>query len=432
MTHAWLAGDHYKWRAMRTHGIPERLITGEADDREKFDAWARTIPYCIGNPLYHWTHLELKRIFGKHVLLSPESAEGIYTDCNDLLAKEEFRVRSLLARMNVRTLCTTDDPGDSLESHKKLGADGSFPIRVVPTFRPDFLRMIHMPVIWNDRIDKLEEVAGTRIAGIVSFIEAIRKRHDYFHDHGCRISDHAIETPSAEPCTEKGIDRIFRKARQRKTVSPEYFRAFQTHVLRELAKMDAEKGWTMQLHIGALRNANTRMYKALGPDSGFDSISDSAIAAPLARFLDSIELENALPRTVLYSLDPTKNETIATMLGNFQDGSQRGKIQFGPAWWFNDQKDGMERHLVALSGLGLLSAFIGMSTDSRSFLSFPRHEYFRRILCNTIGTWVEKGELPADLVFLGKIVEDICYNNALRYFNIGRKYQESDEKGKSR
>ncbi len=430
ISYAWLGGDHYKWRAMRTHGINERYVTGDADDREKFDAWARTIPYCIGNPLYHWTHLELARIFGMaDVVFSPESAGEVYARCNEMLATDDFRARSLLEKMKVRIVCTTDNPEDSLESHRKLEADSSFGIRVVPTFRSDFLRILHLPAVWNERLSKLEEATGAAIGGIGAFMEAVKKRHDFFHENGCRVSDHAIEVPSWEQCTEKDADAVFRKMREKKPISAQEYGQFQTCVLRELVRLDSAKGWTTQLHIGALRNNNTLMFEKLGPDTGYDSISDAPVARSLSRFLDSLAKEGLLPRTVLYTLDPSKNETIATMLGNFQDGSERGKMQFGPAWWFNDQKDGMERHIDALASLGMLSVFIGMNTDSRSFLSFPRHEYFRRILCNRIGTWVENGELPNDIAFLGKIVEDVCYNNAFNYFKIDLKNKTETKKG---
>jgi len=420
ITQAWLSGDHYKWRAMRTHGISEQLITGNASDREKFDAWARTMPYCIGNPLYHWTHLELARLFHKpETLLSPHSADEIYQHCNSLLGTDDFSVRSILSRMKVVLLCTTDDPVDSLEFHMKLGQDQENPIRVLPTFRPDKARAVALTDDYNEWIDKLEHATHIRITGSELLVEALLKRHNYFHEAGCRISDHAMEVPFAETYTDKEVDAIFKKSRKHQTVSCEEAAQFQTFILYECAKMDAEKEWTMQLHIGALRNNNSRRFNELGSDTGFDSISDAPIARPLARFLDSLAKENTLPRTILYALDPAKNETIATMLGNFQDGSQKGKMQFGAAWWFNDQKDGIERHLTALSGLGLLSGFVGMSTDSRSFLSFPRHEYFRRILCNMVGTMIAKGELPADFPLIGKIIEDISFTNSKNYLKIG-------------
>lgn len=419
LTHVWLAGDHYKWRAMRANGVKEYYITGEASNWEKFQAWAGVVPDTIRNPLYHWTHLELKRYFGiTGKTLSLDTAKAIYKQCNEMLAAEDFRARGLMQKMNVKVVCTTDDPLDSLEHHQRIAADDTFSIKVLPTFRPDKVMAIEDVAAYRVYMETLEEVSDTDIIDYDSMLMAVGKRHAYFHHHGCRLSDHGLETAYADDFTEKEIRRIFDNVRLGKTPTADEVRKFKSALMLEFAYLDHDKGWTQQLHLGALRNNNTRMFEQLGPDTGFDSIGDLDVARPLSRFLDRLNKTDQLPKTIIYNLNPCDNEVIATMIGNFQDGSVPGKMQFGSGWWFLDQKDGMERQMNALSNLGLLSRFVGMLTDSRSFLSYPRHEYFRRILCNLIGTDVEHGELPEDLEHLGKIVQDICYSNAVAYFGI--------------
>lgn len=425
LTQAWLYGDHYKWRAMRANGIPENYITGNATDAEKFEKWAETVPYTIRNPLYHWTHLELRRYFGITELLSrvtpastgASSIHDIYEKTSALLRTNEFSVRSLIDRMNVKVICTTDDPVDSLEPHKKIAASG-WPVRVLPAWRPDRAMAIENPAAWNEYLDKLSEASGIEIPGFNELMEALQRRHDFFHSIGCRLSDHGLNTFYAEPYSYHDIDKIFKSVRLGNQVSETQIRQFKSAMLYELAVMDHEKGWVQQFHIGAMRNTNTRMTGLIGPDSGFDSIGDEPVAGPMARFFNHLELEGKLTKTILYNLNPRDNEVMATIIGNYQDGSAPGKMQWGSGWWFLDQKDGMEKQLNTLSNMGLLSRFVGMLTDSRSFLSFPRHEYFRRILCNLIGRDVENGELPNDREWLGKVVENICYNNARDYFRL--------------
>lgn len=419
LTRIWLEGDHYKWRAMRAFGIEERLITGDASDYEKFVAWARMVPYTIRNPLYHWTHMELKNPFGiTDRLLGAETAREIYDRCNELLQTEGFRARTLMLKNDVRVVCTTDDPADSLEYHQAIRDDPVFSIKVLPAFRPDKALAVDKPALFNGWIEKLAEASGLEIKDFSSFLEAIKKRHDFFHRAGCRISDHGLEAPYAEDYTEHALASIFKTVRGGGRLEAGEILKFKSAVLFELALMNADKGWTQQLHLGALRNNNSRMFQRLGPDSGFDSSGDFELARPLVRFLDRLDSRNKLAKTILYPINPRDFEMVAAIIGSFQEGTVRGKMQLGSAWWFNDQKDGMERHLNAFSNIGLLSTFIGMLTDSRSFLSYPRHEYFRRLLCNLIGTEVENGELPADTAFLGKIVQDICYTNAENYFGI--------------
>lgn len=419
LAHIWLAGDHYKWRAMRANGVAEHLITGDADDWEKFQAWADTVPYTIRNPLYHWTHLELKRFFWiKGKLLSPETAREIYDQCTALLQREEFRARRLMERMNVKIVCTTDDPVDSLEYHRQIQQESGFDIKVLPTFRPDKAMAVESPENFRAYLEKLAEAADVDITNFSTFLEAIRARLQFFHEVGCRISDHAVIVPPAADFTETEVAAIFDKVRGGSLLDSGEVEKFRSAVMYALGQMYHEHGWAMQIHIGALRSNNTRMFTQLGTDTGFDSMADLPIAAPLARFLDRLDINDTLPKTILYSLNPCDNDVIASMIGNFQDGNTPGKMQFGSGWWFNDQKNGMIRQMEALSNSGLLSRFVGMLTDSRSFLSYPRHEYFRRILCNLIGTDVEHGELPDDLEHLGKIVQDICYNNAVKYFGI--------------
>jgi len=417
LTQIWLYGDHYKWRAMRTNGIDEKYITGNTSDYEKFEKWAATVPYCLCNPLYHWTALELKRYFGIDKLLAPDTAKEIYEKAGKLLKSPEYSCRNLLRKMNVKVVCTTDDPADTLEHHIKLKEDG-FEIKVLPTWRPDKGMATENIERLNNWIDKIAELADIDIKDFGSYIQAIKKRRDFFHEVGCRIGDHGIETVYAEDYTHNEITNIFEKIRCSKGLDKTEQLKFKSAMMVEFAVMDADVGWTRQLHLGALRNNNTKMFEAVGPDTGYDSIGDFEIARPLAKFLDRLNSMNKLPKTIIYNLNPRDNEVIATMIGNFQDGSVPAKLQFGSAWWFLDQKDGMEKHINALSNTGLLSRFIGMLTDSRSFMSYPRHEYFRRILCNILGSDIETGQLPNDIDLSGKMVEGICYNNAKHYFGI--------------
>jgi glucuronate isomerase len=419
LTQIWLGGDHYKWRAMRTNGVDERYITGDASDAEKFMEWAKTVPYTVRNPLYHWTHLELRRPFGIiDQVLGPDTAAAIYDHCNQLLQTPAFRARGIMEQMNVKVVCTTDDPIDSLEYHKQISSDPGFKIKVLPAFRPDKAMAVENAAAFKAYVDKLAAVTGMELNNFAAFLTAIRKRHAFFHDMGCRLSDHALEFPYADDYTDYEIQTIFNQVRLGNELNRQEVLKFKAAMMYEFAVMNQEKGWTTQLHIGALRNNNTRLMRRLGPDTGFDSVADYQIAAPLSRYLDRLDREDKLAKTIIYTLNPKDNETIATIIGCFQDGSIAGKIQFGSAWWFQDQKDGMTRQLEALSQMGLLSRFVGMLTDSRSFLSYPRHEYFRRILCNMLGTDVENGELPNDHKWLGKIVQDISFNNAANYFGI--------------
>ncbi len=417
ITQVWLYGDHYKWRAMRTNGVDERYCTGDASDWEKFEKWAQTIPFCLRNPLYHWTHMELKRPFGISKLLSTQTAKEIYDKCNELLKSEKFSARGIMRQMNVKIVCTTNDPIDDLHYHKKIAADG-FEIKVYPAWRPDKGMAAENIGALNEWIDRLQAAADVEIKNFDSYLEAIRKRHDYFHANNCRLSDHGIETAYAEDYTDREIEKIFAEILKGKDLNIKEILKFKSAMMYEFGLMDAEKGWTQQLHLGALLNNNSRLFKMLGPDTGFDSIGDFEIAKPLAKFLNRLDLQNKLPKTILYNLNPRDNELMATMIGNFQDGSVPGKMQIGSGWWFLDQKDGMEKQITALSNLGLLSRFVGMLTDSRSFLSYPRHEYFRRILCNILGSDAENGLVPKDLELLGQMVEDICYNNAKNYFGM--------------
>lgn len=415
----WLHGDHYKWRAMRTNGIDERYCTGDASDWEKFAKWAETVPKCLRNPLYHWTHLELKRPFGiGDRLLNPETAKSIWDDCNDLLHRPEFSVRGIMEQMQVRVVCTTDDPVDSLEHHQAIAADG-WSIQVRPTWRPDKGMAIDDPAAFNAWCDRLAAAANVEIRDYASYMEALRRRHDVFHAAGCRLSDHGLDTVFAEDFTERDAAATFAKVRAGQRPSAEESARFKSAMLHEWALMDHAKGWVQQFHIGALRNNNSRLFGKLGPDKGFDSIGDASYAAPLARFLDRLDRDDRLAKTILYNLNPKDNEVLGTMIGNFQDGTVPGKLQFGSGWWFLDQKDGMEKQLEALSNLSLLSRFVGMLTDSRSFLSYTRHEYFRRILCAKLGDEMERGLIPDDVELVGNMVADICYRNAAGYFDFG-------------
>jgi glucuronate isomerase len=417
MAEIWLSGDHYKWRAMRANGVPERLCTGDASDWEKFLAWAETVPKTLRNPLYHWTHLELNRPFGiRDRLLCPETARGIWEACNARLAEDGFTCRGIMRQMDVVLVCTTDDPADDLAAHMALAADHTFPIRVLPTFRPDKAVAAESPAALNAWLDRLGAAARIEVRDFSSYLDALRQRHEFFHSCGCRLSDHGLETMCAEDYTEAEIRGIFARLRAGKSVAPDDVVKFKSAMLYEFAVLDCAKGWTQQFHLGALRNNNSRMFQAIGPDAGFDSIGDARIARPLARFLDRLDREGRLAKTILYNLNPADNEVLATMIGNFQDGSVPGKMQLGSGWWFLDQKDGMERQMLSLSNQGLLSRFVGMVTDSRSFLSYTRHEYFRRVLCNLLGTEMEQGLLPNDFDLIGGLVRDVCFYNAARYF----------------
>ncbi len=414
----WLEGDHYKWRAMRTNGIAEKYCTGkETSDWEKFEQWAATVPYTMRNPLYHWTHLELKRAFGVDKLLNPSTAKEIYDECTAKLRTPEYSARGLMKKFRVEVVCTTDDPIDSLEHHLALKEEG-FEIKVLPTWRPDKAMAVEDPVAYRAYVEKLSEVSGVGISRFSDLIEALRVRHDFFASVGCKLSDHGVEEFYAEPYTQADIDQIFNKVYGGNELSKEEVLKFKSAMLHEGAVMDWEKGWTQQFHYGAIRNNNTRLFNRVGPDTGFDSIGDFNVAKAMSRFFDQLDRENKLAKTIIYNLNPKDNDMVATMIGNFQDGSVAGKMQFGSGWWFLDQKTGMEAQMNSLSNLGLLSRFVGMLTDSRSFLSYPRHEYFRRILCNLVGNDVEQGLLPAsEMPFLGEMIENISYENAKRYFD---------------
>jgi glucuronate isomerase len=417
LTQIWLNGDHYKWRAMRSNGVPERYCTGDATDWEKFEMWASTVPYTLRNPLYHWTHLELKDPFGvRDKLLNPATAREIYDHCNRKLAQDDFTTQGLLKHFNVLVVCSTDDPVDSLDAHQKHAANAGATTKLLPTWRPDKAMAVADLDTWNVWVDKLQAVSGVDIGSFENLLAALAKRQDFFHQVGCRVSDHGLDQICAAPYTARQIQVIFAKARAKQSLSPVEESQFRSAMLYEFAVMDHARGWTQQFHLGAMRNNSTRMMRSLGPDTGFDSIGDYPQATALSRLLDRLDSTNQLCKTILYNLNPADNEVIATMLGNFQDGSCPGKIQFGSAWWFMDQKDGMERQLNALSSLGLLSRFVGMLTDSRSFLSYSRHEYFRRLLCNLLGQDVERGLIPHDMELLGNMVRDICFRNARAYF----------------
>ena len=413
----WLEGDHYKWRAMRANGIDERFITGkDTSDWEKFEKWAETVPYTLRNPLYHWTHLELKTAFGINKILKPETAKEIYSHCTALLQTPEYSARGLMRKYNVKVVCTTDDPVSLLEHHIALKNEG-FEIKVLPTWRPDKAMAVENPADFCAYLEKLSNASGVSISRFDDLLQALQVRHDFFASVGCKLSDHGTEEFYAEDYTQSEINAIFNKVYGGTSLTPEEIRKFQSAMMYEGAKMDWEKGWVQQFHYGALRNTNVRMIKQLGADTGYDSIGDWNVAKNLSKFLNRLEAEQKLTKTILYNLNPRDNEMIATMIGNFQDGSVAGKIQFGSGWWFLDQKQGMEAQLNSLSAQGLLSRFVGMLTDSRSFLSYPRHEYFRRILCNLIGNDIENGLLPAsELDFIGQMVENISYYNARDFF----------------
>ena len=412
----WLAGDHYKWRAMRANGVPERFITGDATDWEKFLAYALTVPRTLRNPLYHWTHLELQRFFGIRKPLNERTAREIWDEANERLAMPELSVQGILKANNVAALCTTDDPADPLPHHGALLSNLKFTTRVFPTFRPDGAMIPDQPAKFKAWIARLEATTGEDCSAWHGFRKALDTRHEEFHNMGCRLSDHGLEMALAEPCSEKEAAQIYARAMQDGAATPEETLKFGSHMMVVFGQMDAERGWAKQLHLGALRNVNTRMAAQIGKDAGFDTIGTYAHAAPLARYMDTLDMQGKLPKMIIYNLNPADNYVFACMIGNFQGGGTPGKIQFGSGWWFLDQKEGMEWQINALSSLGLLSRFIGMLTDSRSFLSFTRHEYFRRILCNMLGTDVVRGELPADMELLGGMVRDICFRNAQMFF----------------
>lgn len=417
ITQVWLYGDHYKWRAMRTAGVPEDKITGNASDLDKFRAWAKVVPKTLGNPLFHWTHLELLRYFDVSDLLNPKSADSIWEKCNELLSQPELSTRGIINKMNVQVVCTTDDPVDSLEYHKKIAADASVSFKMLPAFRPDKAMAIDNPELFTGWLQKLSQASGIDISSYDKLLEALQIRHDYFHENGCRLSDHGLEKIYDEEASLSDVQNIFAKAISGKEITPVELKKYQSALLLEFARMDHDSGWVQQFHLGAIRNVNSKMYRKLGPDTGYDSMGDFSQISTLARFLDRLNSEDKLAKTILYNVNPNDNPLFATMIGNFQDGITPGKMQFGSAWWFLDQKDGIEKQLNSLANMGLLSHFVGMLTDSRSFLSYPRHEYFRRVLCNILGTQIEKGLLPDDLDLVGSMVSDISYNNARTYFD---------------
>src|SRR5690554_669930 len=419
ITELWLGGDHYKWRLLRANGVDEKFITGNATDWEKFEKWAATIPYTMRNPMYHWTHLELKRVFGIDDLLNPDTAREIYDRANEMLQKPEYSARGLMKKFNVEVVCTTDDPLDSLEYHKQIKESG-FEVKVLPTWRPDKSMAVENVDNFREYVEKLSTITGINITTFDSYSLAISKRHDYFQANGCKLADHGIDNFFSERCTLDEASAIFDKIYNRKEILTDLqVLKFKSMMLHENAILNHSKGWVQQFHYGAIRNNNTSMFNKLGADAGFDSMNDvSYVAKNMSRFFDNLELDNKLSKSIVYNLNPNDNYLVASMIANFQDGTVPGKIQFGSGWWFLDQKDGMEDQMNILSSQGLLSRFVGMLTDSRSFVSYPRHEYFRRILCNLIGNDVEAGLLPdSEIEFLGKMVGNICYNNAKEYFN---------------
>ena len=414
ITNGWIQGDHYKWRAMRTLGIDEQFITGNGSDKDKFLSWAKTVPYTMRNPLYHWTHLELARYFDIYDLLNEKTAEKIYYEVSEKITSKEFSTRNLLKKANTELVCTTDDPIDSLEFHQQMNKN-PFHTKVSTAFRPDKAILISNED-YNKYIDELGNVAGVVINTYSDLCDALKKRIQFFNENGCKLSDHGLDQIYFENFTESEINAIFKKKRENQTITPEEELKFKSAILLFLCEIYHELGWVQQFHLGALRNNNTRMHRILGPDTGWDSIGDYPQAQKLSSFLNALDSKDKLCKTIIYNLNPADNEVMATMIGNFNDGSVKGKVQLGSGWWFLDQKDGMTKQLNALSNMGLISCFIGMLTDSRSFLSFPRHEYFRRILCNLLGDEIQRGELPADMEWIGKVVSDISYNNAKEYF----------------
>ena len=413
----WLRGDHYKWRAMRAAGIDEELCTGAASPEEKFHAWARTVPQTVRNPLFHWTHLELKRYFDIDDLLNETTAQSIWARANERLAGDELSACGILKKFNVRAVCTTDDPTANLEEHGRI-ADSDLATRVYPTFRPDAALLVDYPDVWNSWVDRLASIVGVEIRGLQSLLDALANRHAAFHATGCRLSDHGLPYCYADDCTETQAKAIFDEARRGQAATPEQHARFASYLMFFFGQLDAEKGWTKQLHLGPQRSNNTRLFERLGPDIGCDSIGDWPQAEPLIRYLDRLDREETLPKTIVYNINPADNYVFATVLGSFQDGRVAGKMQFGSGWWHLDQKDGIEWQLNTVSSVGLLPRFIGMLTDSRSFMSFPRHEYFRRLLCNLVGRDVETGALPRDFNLIGGMIRDICYQNAKDYLGL--------------
>lgn len=417
ISEVWLGGDHYKWRALRANGVDERFVTGDAGDWDKFQKWAETIQYTMRNPLYHWTHLELQRYFGISEVLNPSSAKKIYDQCNAMLKQKEFSVRGLLNQMNVEVLCTTDDPIDDLRWHKAIAEDKSFKVKVYPSWRPDKVMMIDGGDTFRDYIKRLGEVAGVQIKNFADLLTALSRRQEHFAAHGCKVADHGFNDFPDKDFTESGLETIFAKALKGEAVTADEAAMYKSGMIFNLAKMNNKMGWAQQFHIGAIRNNNRKLFKKLGPDVGCDSMADDKVAAGLSRILGKLDEENSLTRTVVYNLNPKDSEVLMSMVYNFNDGSVPGKMQYGAAWWFLDQLEGMRQQLEILSHGGLLSRFVGMLTDSRSFLSFPRHEYFRRILCNELGNDLKRGLLPKEeMPFIGKMTADICYNNAKEYF----------------
>lgn len=417
LSEIWLEGDHYKWRAMRANGVAERYCAGAADPYEKLLAWAATVPRCLRNPLYHWTHLELKRYFGIDQLLDEHSAPSIWKRANEILATDQLTAQGILGQFQVRALCTTDDPADDLKAHASL-ASSKLKTRVYPTFRPDAALDVHLPEVFNKWVDRLGAVADVEVAKLGDLLEALRKRHQHFHQMGCRLSDHGLPYCYVQFCAERDAAAIFERARSGHEVTASEQEQFASYLMLFFGHLDAERGWTKQLHLGALRNVNTRARKTLGPNTGFDSIGEWPQAQNVGTYLDRLDAENALPSVILYNSNAADNYVFATMAGNFQSGNVPGRVRFGGAWWFLDQKDGIESQLNALSNVGLLSSFIGMVTDSRSFMSYPRHEYFRRVLCNLLGGDIEKGEIPADKRQVGEMIGNICFANAKRYLSL--------------
>lgn len=413
----WLEGDHYKWRAMRANGIPEQLITGNADPYDKFVAWAKTVPFTLRNPLYHWTHLEMLRYFGIDELLIERNAKSVWDRANEQLAGEELTAHGILNKFQVRAVCTTDDPVDDLAHHKSIAASG-LATKVLPAYRPDKALSVNDPAVFNAWTAKLEAAANVSIENFQCFLDALASRHDFFHQMGGRLSDHGLNSAFGEPCSHAEAAQIFERARSGQPAVPSEHAHFSAFLMVFFGQLDAAKGWTKQLHLGALRGSNTKMVAKLGPDTGFDSIGDFPQISNLAKYLDALERAGSMPRMILYNLNPADNYAIATLVGNFQDGSVAGKMQFGSGWWFLDQKEAMEWQMNALSNCGLLSRFVGMLTDSRSFLSYPRHEYFRRTLANLLGRDMESGELPADMEMVGGMLRNICYANAENYFQL--------------
>jgi glucuronate isomerase len=418
ITQIWLYGDHYKWRAMRTNGVTEKFCTGDASDFEKFQSWAATLETCYRNPLYHWSHLELTRYFGITELLGAANARDVYDRANAKISEPGFSTRGLILASNVKVVCTTDDPIDDLRWHRKIREDG-FPVKVLPAWRPDKAMSVDNPAAFATYVRQLAEAASQKISDFDAFLDALQKRHDFFHAEGCRLSDHGIEKFHAADFTRANVAGLFARVMRGESLDADGIEQFKSCMMHHFGVMDHAKGWVQQYHYGALRNNNTRLFRQLGPDTGFDSIGDFTVGKDLSKFLNRLDLNNQLAPTILYNLNPRDNHLLGTMIGNFQDGSRPGKMQHGSGWWFLDQKDGMEQQIETLSQLGLLSRFVGMLTDSRSFLSYTRHEYFRRILCNILGNDVESGQLPPDLHRLGAMVRDISFNNAARYFDFG-------------